>query len=114
MDAGGENLDNHRMCSMDNVVIQRIAFDTDGRLRVYPSGGDYSFIWRDASSVRWDDDDRSLYVLPVKDFTIADDFNQIVKAVRGEYGTRLVVDETTVFDVPETTQAELRKVSDAQ
>lgn len=93
------------------VIIRRIALDPGGRLRVYPSGdGDYSYIWRDASSVRWDSEDHSLYVLPVKYFTLADDLNQIIKAVRGECGTQLVTDTTTVFDVPPEMTPQLRKV----
>lgn len=99
----------------DVVIIRRIALDAEGRLRVYPSGDDdYSYIWREAMSVRWDKADRSLYVLPVKYFTLADDLNQIIKAVREGCRTQFVMDESTVFDVPEERRAELDRASDAQ
>ncbi len=97
---------------MANVIIQRIAFDADGQLRVYPPGREnYLYIWRAAKSVRWDDEDRSLYVLPVEDFTVVDDFNQIIKAVREEYGVRLVIGETTAFDLPAEMVAQLGKIA---
>jgi hypothetical protein len=96
---------------MGDVAITRIAFDAVGKLRVYPRppNADYSFIYRDASSVRWDETDRSLYVLPVDGFTVVDELRQILKAVNGEYGEYLVVDDSTVFAVPANVESKLRE-----
>lgn len=96
---------------MGDVPISRIAVDAIGRLRVYPrpTNVDYEFIWRDASSVRWDATDRSLYVLPVDGFTIIDEFRQIRNAVKGEYGDSLVVDSSTNFAVPAEAESKLRE-----
>jgi hypothetical protein len=96
---------------MGNVSISRIALDAAGKLRVHPRpiNVDYAFIWRDASSVRWDEADRSLYVLPVDGFTIVDELQQILKAVNGEYRDSLLIDESTIFDVPVEVEIKLRK-----
>ena len=96
---------------MADVAISRVALDAAGKLRVYPRppNVDYAFIWRDASSVRWDESDRSLHVLPVDGFEVADEFGQILKAVNNEYGDRLIVDDATVFAVPTYAEGKLRE-----
>jgi hypothetical protein len=96
---------------MGDVAISRMAFDAAGKLRVYPrpTNIDYAYIWRDASSVRWDEIDRSLYVLPVGGFNVVDELRQIIKAVKGEYGDSLFIDGSTIFDVPLETACRLRR-----
>jgi hypothetical protein len=98
---------------MSNVAISRIALDAAGKLRVYSraTSPDYAFIWRDASSVRWDETDRSLYVLPVDGFTVIDELRQIVRAVEGEYRDSLFVDDSTAFAVPLDLESKLREVA---
>lgn len=97
---------------MGKVAISRIAQDATGRLRVYPWAEevDYAFIWRDASSVRWDESDRSLYVLPVEGFTLVDEMRQILRAVEGEYGDTLIVDPATIYAVSTEMKSKLRDV----
>jgi hypothetical protein len=101
---------------MSEVAISRIALDTAGSLRVYPrpASVDYEWIWRDASSVRWDEADRSLYVLPVDGFTAVDEFRQIIKAVKGEYLDSLFVDESTDFAVRAELAGELREIAEVR
>jgi hypothetical protein len=98
---------------MGDVAISRIALDATGKLRVYPRPPNvaYPFIYRDASSVRWDETDRSLYVLPVDGFSVVDELRQIKKAVNGEYGECLVVDDSTVFAVPPEAERKLREAA---
>jgi hypothetical protein len=98
---------------MGDVAISRIALDAAGKLRVYPRppNVDYAFIWRDASSVRWDEADRSLCVLPVDGFALVDELRQIIKSVNGEYGDRLIVDDSTVFAVPTEAESKLREAA---
>jgi hypothetical protein len=86
-----------------SVTTKRIILDASGRLRVYPDlipTANYDWIYRDASSVRWNDADRSLHVLPVDGFTPVDELNSIVSAVEREYGEHLVINAETIFDVP--------------
>lgn len=96
---------------MGDVAVSRIALDGAGKLRVYPRApnADYAFIYRDSSSVRWDESDRSLYVLPVDGFDVVDELRQIIKAVHGEYSDRLIVDDATVFAVPADAERKLRE-----
>ena len=88
---------------MRQVLIDRIFLDAGGRLRVRPrppEAPNYAFIYRDASSVRWDAADRVLYMLPVEEFTPAQEFTRILSAVQREYGHPLVIDSSTTLDVP--------------
>ena len=96
---------------MGHVAISRMALDATGKLRVYPRppNVDYSLIWRDSSSVRWDATDCSLYVLPVDGFSVGDELRQIIKAVKGEYGDSLVVDDSTIFTVPTEVESKLKE-----
>jgi hypothetical protein len=98
---------------MKTVTIEEVGIGPDSRLYVKASlapSADYSFIWRDATSVRWDEKNRRLYVLPVKGFSPVDDYRQILAAVLGEYGDRLVLAQSTIFlDVPQELASELRK-----
>jgi len=82
---------------MNNVIINRIELDDAGHLRIYPGmeKKGYEYIWRSASSVRWDAVDHSLFVLPIDGFTLFDEFLQIVSAVESEYDDRLLIDSGT-------------------
>jgi len=62
-----------------------------------PRFPDYAFVYRDASSIRWDSTDYELYCLPVDGFTLADEFAQIRSAVLNEYGDNLMLIANTVF-----------------
>ncbi len=83
------------------VSIEEIAIGPEGRLFVTPAlppDKDYQFIWRDASSVRWDAGSRCLFVLDIDGFDEVDYFRQIVAAVKNEYGDDLVTWPGTVFN----------------
>jgi hypothetical protein len=85
---------------MWEIEIQQVSLDPNRRLRlrVIPSRwSGYNLIWRDASSVRWDDLAGELYVLDVPEFTPLDEFKQIVSAVACEYGDRLILSPSTVW-----------------
>ncbi len=77
---------------MSQVVIQRVRLGPNGRLRLRPAKpSSYPYIYRDASSVRWDDGSGELYVLEVPGFDAVADFKQIIAAVAQEYGDELVL-----------------------
>jgi hypothetical protein len=82
------------------VAIEKIALDESGLLCVQPGKSrfpDYRFIWRSATSVRWDDESRALYALPIKEFSPTDYLLQIVPAVQSEYGVTLTIQKETNF-----------------
>jgi hypothetical protein len=86
------------------VIIQQVSLDVYRRLRVRPSPtrpGGYGYIWRDATSVRWDELKGELYVKDNLEFTPVTDFNRIVSAVAREYGDELVLSASTAYvDLP--------------
>jgi hypothetical protein len=98
--------------SMSEVIIQQVRLDANRRLRLRPTlsqSSDYKFIWRNASSVRWDELTGELYVLDVPEFTPVDEFKQIIRAVAREYRQQLIVSSTTVYiDVPPDMAASFR------
>ena len=100
---------------MPVVPIQKISLDTNGHLYVQPTGSSYAYIWRDASSVQWDESTSELYVLEVRGFDALAEFKQIIKAVRGEYFDELELSPTTQFEgVPVELIATLRAWAELQ
>lgn len=80
---------------MRREAIAQIAIDTQGRLCVRPESAEFPLIHRAAMQVGWDAAERHLFSPPPKDWTPADWFQQILAAVREEYGVALVVTERT-------------------
>jgi hypothetical protein len=85
---------------MKEVNIQRVSLDPHRRLRVLPTSSrpsGYDYIYRDASSVRWDDLCGELYVHDAPEFSTVDEFQQIVAAVAREYGDQLMLSSSTSY-----------------
>ena len=95
------------------VIIQQVGLDSNHRLRLRPAtlrSAGYDYIWRDASSVRWDGLNGEFYVHEAPEFTPLDEFKQIVAAVAREYGETLIFSPSTVFvDVPSSLITALRE-----
>ena len=74
-----------------------------------PKGRDYDCVWRDATSVRWDETTRSLYSLRITGQDTLAYYEQIVAAVQREYGDRLELSaETRFLTLPLTVIAQLK------
>ena len=99
---------------MSHIPIIELRVDDLALLRVIPDlplSADYASIYRDASSVRWDEDSRSLYTLPVKDWTSIDCYKQILSAVANEYGDQLVLTPNTLLTrIPADVENEIRSL----
>ena len=98
---------------MRSVNIDEITTGPDGCLMVkpaLPADKDYRFIWRDASSVRWDARLRCLFVLDIEGFVELDYLRQIIVAVKNEYGDELTVcSGTAISGPPEPVQQQMRQ-----
>lgn len=99
---------------MSNMAIELVRVDAVGNLRLRPATpsrfDDYRFVYRDSSSIRWDETLFELYCLPIKRFSLVDEFRQIQAAVFNEYGDRLIVTAKTVFQsIPEDLIEQLRR-----
>jgi len=96
---------------MPVITIERARLDANGQLRLKPAGQpafEYSYIWRSASSVRWDGAAAEFYVLPIDGFTPTHEWRQILSAVKSEFGLLLEIADATVFEnVPPTLEATL-------
>ena len=74
-----------------------------------PEGRDYERVWRDATSVRWDEKTRSLYSVQITGQDILGYYEQIVAAVQREYGDRLDLSaETRFLSLPVAMIAQLK------
>src|SRR5262245_19667062 len=85
---------------MKIAVVESVWLDESGNLRVRansPVFPDYALIYRDASSVRWDEKTASLFVLPGVGLSSKDAFRHIASAVKREYGDSLVINKSTTF-----------------
>ena len=82
-------------------LITRVFRHSDGGVRVEVHSTHWTtfeYIYRDGSSVRWDEASASFYVIPSARLSPADSFRQILKAVQSEYGEILKLAESTQFD----------------
>ena len=94
---------------MKELAISRFATDASNRLRVYvrvPFGSE-EFVYRHASSVRWDRHEQCFYCLPVDAWTIVEEFLHIREAVARELGCTLTIDHLTRLDLPSVAASEL-------
>jgi hypothetical protein len=100
---------------MREVIIQQVGLCSSGRLRLRPTRSrpsGYNYIWRDASSVRWDDVTSELYVHVVSEFTLQDEFKLMIAAVAREYGDQLILSPATVYvDLPSDMVTALRETT---
>lgn len=82
----------------DQIEIVEVAVDAAGRLCVQPSlptGADFAHIYRAAMEVSWDLGSKRLVASVSRQWTQADWFKQIVRAMQSEYEARLCISPTT-------------------
>jgi hypothetical protein len=75
--------------------ISEISIDEEEKLRVYPHSTTYDHIYRSATEVRWDTQEKYLYSPKPREWSYLDWYAQIIKAVKSEYGNLLIIDEKT-------------------
>ncbi len=80
---------------MNLDCISEISIDDEERLRVYPRSTTYDQIYRSATEVRWDAQEKYLYSPKPREWSYLDWYAQIVKAVKSEYGNILIIDDKT-------------------
>lgn len=76
----------------EKAEIAKVGVDSAGRLSVQPllpAGTDFDQIYRAAMEVSWDASSKHLVSPVPREWSQADWFKQIVRAVLSEYGTRL-------------------------
>jgi hypothetical protein len=81
--------------------ISKIEIDGLGRLIVYPKlfeGQDYAFIYRAAMEVNWDPKSRCLVTPVPREWSPAQWFAHLCRAMKSEYGVRLVVSDDTKWE----------------
>jgi len=77
----------------DNIAEIRI--DATGRLCVLPHSDSFPYVFRAGMEVHWDDNGKYLYSPPPRECSYLRWFQQIVAAVKGEYGCTLVITPAT-------------------
>jgi hypothetical protein len=82
---------------MNTDRIAEIRIDATGRLCVVPETNSFPFIYRAAMEVHWDEKDKYLYSPPPREWPYIRWFQQIIAAVRGEYGCALVITSETLW-----------------
>ena len=81
--------------------ISKIGIDGLGRLIVYPkpsAGVDYAFIHRAGMEVNWDPQSKCIVTPVPREWSPAQWFAQIFRALKSEYGVRLVVSDDTKWE----------------
>jgi hypothetical protein len=94
------------------MSIEEIGLDTHGYLFVRPlaaSAHEFTYIWRDAAGVRWNDDLRVLHAAEPARWTPVELYAQIIAAVYREYGVRLEATANTLWSrMPDELQRSLK------
>ena len=81
---------------MSEVEIEEVGINSVGHLFVRPPATeDFTFIWRDAYGVRWNEKSHSLVAYEPHRWEHLALFQQMITAVKSEYGRCLVVGPDT-------------------
>ncbi|MFC1542490.1 hypothetical protein ACFL4M_01200 [Pseudomonadota bacterium] len=83
---------------MKKAPIKEILIDKDDQFCVVPDVavcGDFEFIWRDASGIRWEPMINALIAYEPKKWEPLKLFEQMMAAVAGEYGWQLYLNDHT-------------------
>jgi len=81
-----------------DVFIEKISQNKEGILFIKPKGYSFSMIYRSAMGVQWDENTKSLYHNPTKDWDAIQWYKQILSAVKSEYGAELKVCSKTIYE----------------
>jgi len=76
---------------MTSDIIAEVRIDANERLCVTPKSDSFPYIYRAAMQVQWDDKGKYLYSPKPKDWSHARWFQQIIAAVKAEYGCALII-----------------------
>jgi Integron Cassette Protein Hfx_Cass5 len=83
------------------MAIEEIGLDDQGHLFVRPTAAstdEFTFIWRDASGIRWNRELRTLHAAEPERWDLVQLYRQIIAAVWSEYGVRLSTMPRTVWN----------------
>jgi hypothetical protein len=78
--------------------IEEIGLDAQGHLFIRPAGAsseEFSYIYRDASGIRWNTTLRTLQAYEPERWEATALYRQMIAAVRREYGVLLVIKPST-------------------
>ena len=80
---------------MNADSIAEVRIDASGRLCILPKTNSFPFIHRAGMEVHWDNDGKYLYSPPPREWSYIRCFQQIIAAVKGEYGCVLAITPDT-------------------
>ena len=96
-------------------LIKEIQIDTLGRLIVFPQKEKFSFIWRSATGVHWDDKGLFLYSPKPRGWSYFNWYTQIVGAVKSEYGIDLLPTKETIWvEIPDNLKKQILNYSEPE
>jgi hypothetical protein len=87
-----------RKSLMKTDSIEEIRIDESGKLIVKPRKEDFSYIYRAAMEVNWNNDGKYLYSPKPKEWSYSMWFKQIHAAVKDEYGVTLKISNETRWE----------------
>ena len=86
---------------MNYVIIKAVKINKNNALQIFPEltkESDYIHIYRDASGVCWDIQQKCLNAREPERWNHWNIYKQIQYAVKSEYGDSLIINSDTVFD----------------
>ena len=99
---------------MKIVRVDSLTISDKGELFIHPSlpdGEGFSFIYRSASGIHWNEEAQSLYCPAPREWSYAQWFEHAVTAVASEYGCQLVLAESTKWGrIPDEVRVEIETI----
>lgn len=95
---------------METDQIKRIEIDEEGRLLIFPETLKFPMIYRTATEVHWDSENKNLYSPRPREWTYFDWFKHILDVVENEgtYELRLT-NKTEWINISEDLKTEIKK-----
>ncbi|WP_426667222.1 hypothetical protein ACPPVU_14450 [Mucilaginibacter sp. McL0603] len=93
---------------MKNDGIKEVAIDDSGRLCIFPETEKFTYIYRTATEVHWDNKDMFLYSPKPREWSYLDWYKHIINVVKNECYCNLSLTKNTLFtNIPEILKKEI-------
>ena len=79
--------------TLDKII--EIAIDKEGRLCIKPATETFSYIWRSAAEVHWENNGGYLFSPKPREWTYLDWYKHIINVTESEYGCKLQLTMST-------------------
>ena len=93
---------------MQQDQIKEIGIDDKGRLYVKPRLKKFTYIYREAMEVHWDEDGKYLFSPKPREWSYLDWFKQIISAAKEQSCSLIITEDTIWVNIQNSLKAEIK------